>query len=75
MDWGDFTIDNSEVIFNLTTPYTKALHDNFGNIKSAVKIKNSNISAVGAKASHVLTGSATSIDISIGNTFTNFEIT
>lgn len=72
--WGDLTIEDTKIVYNLNSNYDRALHDTYGNIQGEVIIKESSISALGADASHELTGYAKFINITDRNEFKNFTI-
>jgi hypothetical protein len=72
-NWGSVTIQDSIINYTLTSNYTKALLDTYGNITSKVDIRNTTITSTGGTASQSV-ANATTIILN-DNTFTNFSLT
>lgn len=49
--WGKLIIDNSTIIYNLTSDLTTAFLDTYGSITDGIEITNSTITAIGGNAS------------------------
>ncbi|MDQ0198769.1 right-handed parallel beta-helix repeat-containing protein [Neobacillus ginsengisoli] len=72
MDWGKLIIHQSTISYNITSNFTTALLDIYGNIKDALEIKNSTISSSPASASHSINGIKNII--LVDNIFSNFSL-